>query len=323
MGKLIGKIAVFLLGIAAAVILIIVLSASNSTLDRFFSIISCSSEYTTKEEALKIDTIERAKRSDNTYKKLIVGDSVSYFMFTPLQDYNDEYFIGSTNRPFTMAGQYVVIEEFLKSHPDAQEVYLFFSKDSWESVIDPQCGYQNTVVPFVKTNVLEDLDQSTIEEMRQQYGSLLMTPTFINLYYNSMMNHKLTLNGIIAYHEKILGEDCSKMYETTPGRLSPLAQLYLQKAIDLCNELGVKFYLVHNPLADTEAKHAELEQEKEDFRVSGFMDIAKGYFDSVMYYPIEQFADGVHYGTTPQLQRDAIRDIIDKTGYMKDLVIEP
>lgn len=323
MGKLIGKTLAFLLGVLALIALIIVLSTSNSVFDDFFSLITCSGEYTSKEETLKIDTIERAKETDNSYEKIIVGDSVSYFMFTPLQEYNDVYFIGSTNRPFTMAGQYVVISEFLKSHPEAKEAYLFFSKDSWESVIDPQNGYQNTVVPFVKAGVLDDLDQVTRDEMNKTFSGFLMKPAIVELYYRSMMNHKLVLNSIIAYHEEILGEDCSSLYEKTEGRLSPLSELYLQKTIDLCKEKGVTFHIVHNPLADTEIKHNELEEEKRDFERSPFMYLSDDYFNSVIFYPEEQFADGVHYGVTPELQRNAIRDIINKTGYMTDLVVAP
>lgn len=321
MGRLLGKIALFLTGILAVACLCIVLSSSAGAIDDFFAVISSSEEYTSKEETQKIDAIESAMKTDNNYTKLIVGDSVSYFMFTPLQEYNDNYLIASTSRPFTMAGQYMVIKQFLDAHPDASEVYLFFSKDSWESLIDPQCGYQNTVVPFIEAGVFDELENITREEMYEEYSRFFVNPFVVKLYYNSKMNHKLVLNTIMSYHEKLLGEDMSKMYETTEGCLSPVSELYLDKAMDLCNEKGVELHLMHDPLADTEAKHNELEEEKQDFINSGYMDVATDYFDSVIFYPEEQFVDGVHYGTSDKLQRDAIRDIIKKTGLMTDLVV--
>ena len=322
MGKLIGKIALFLAGILVLCCLCIVLSSCGGVFDDFFATVSSSEEYTPKEETQKIDAINSAKETDNKYTKLIVGDSVSYFMFTQLQEYNDNYLIASTSRPFTMAGQYMVIKQFADSHPNASEVYLFFSKDSWESVIDPQCGYQNTVVPFIEAGVYDDLEDVTKREIVDEYTVFFVNPLAVKLYYNSKMNHKLVLNTIIAYNEKILGKDCSKMYETTEGRLSPLSELYLQKTIDLCNEKGISLHLMHDPLADTDKKHAEMEAEKQDFINSGYMDIAGDYFDSVIFYPKEQFVDGVHYGQSGEMQKDAIRDIINKTGLMTDLVVK-
>jgi hypothetical protein len=320
MKKFIGKTLAFLVILALLVSGLLVLSSVNESCNQFFAYISCSEDYQRQTE--EISVLQRVQQQDNAYDKIMVGDSVCYMLFTRLQDVNDAYFLGGNTRPCTMVMQYVLAKEFMEGHPDAKEVYLFLSKDSWESTIDVQCGYSYVVVPQTQAGTMKDLDEDTVLRMQQLFGRFLMNPYVVNVFDHSLMNHKLVLNGLMVYHELVLGEDMSATYERTENEISPLALQYFEKLVALCEEQGVQLHLLHDPLADTEEKHQEVAMEEEMFRQAGIYDDFSEYFSSVLYYPPEDFFDGVHFNVDDELDNQVIRDIQDHTGLLQDFVVE-
>lgn len=314
----------FLLLLLMMVVGCIIISAANDTTNEIFSFVTNSEDYIRNEEAAKAEAISATMDADNDYTKLLVGDSVSFFLFNRLQEYNDDYLLVGTSRPFTIAGQYIQIKEFLENHPEATDVYMFESKETWEAVIDPQCTYQNLVVPTVETGTYDDLDQNTREEICDEFSSVLLNKKVVRIYNYSNMNRKLMLNGILLYHEKILGEDVSAVYESTPNEVSPLAQQYLAKIIKLCDTNQVTLHILHDPLADTEAKRREVEMERQMLSACGYNDseLFEDYYDSVLYYPEECFFDGVHLNIDDNLQNSVIEDIKKMTGELKEIKYE-
>ena len=318
----IGKTTLFLLGLLLMITAAILLSASCGPFDSVFAFITCSEDYTNDEEVVKAGTILSAMEKGNDYTSLIIGDSVSYMLFAPFQEFNEEYLVGSASRPFTMAGQYVVAKEFLDSHPDAKEVYLFFSKESWEAILDVQCGYNQAVVPMILSGTYDDLDDETKEDNIKTYGRFLLNPYIVDIFHRSRLNHKLVLNGLIEYHEKILGEDCSALYEKTDGEISPLSKVYFKKLVNLCGEHDVTLHVLHDPMADTEKKHKEIKKEKKELKEAGYMDIYDEYFESVVYYPKDEFIDEIHFGVTTDQKKKAIADIKKRHGYLQGFAVE-
>ena len=320
MAKFLGKTIGFLAILAVLVTGILFLSASCEPMNQVFAFLSCSDDY--ERQHAEIQVLKDVQETDNAYTKIMVGDSVCYMLFTRLQDVNDTYFLGANTRPCTMATQYVLVKEFVENHPDAEEVYMFLSKDTWESVIDVQCGYSYVAVPHTQAGTIEDLDPETREEMYRMFGPVLMNPVVVNAFDHSLMNHKIVLNGLVEYHEKILGEDLSADYERTENEISPLALHYFRKIVDLCEEEGLKLHLLHDPVADTEAKHAEIEMEKQMFQAAGLYEQFPEYFSSVLYYPEENFFDGVHFNVDDELNNRVINDIREHTGLLQDFVVE-
>ena len=76
----------------------------------------------------------------------------------------------------------------------------------------------------------------------------------------------------------------------------------------LC-ERNIELHLLHDPLADTEAKHQEVEMEKQMFQEAGLYDTYQEYFDSVLYYPPENFFRRVHFNVEDELNNRVINDI--------------
>ncbi len=62
-----------------------------------------------------------------------------------------------------MSGQYILVEEFLKHHPQATDVYLSVIEDSLITDYETGYGYQYGVMPFAETDTLKLLDPETRE----------------------------------------------------------------------------------------------------------------------------------------------------------------
>lgn len=321
MKRYIIKVGFFFLGLLLIITLCIILPAYNSVLNDVEAFITNSEDYVRNEEAAKAEAILATMDADNGYSKLLVGDSVSYFLFNRLQEYNQEYLLAGTSRPFTIAGQYVQIKEFLENHDNATDVYMFESKATWEAVVDPQGTYQNLVVPTIETGTFDNLNTTTQEEIKKTFSTVLLNKKVVHLYNYSNMNRKIVLNGVLLYHEKILGEDVSAPYESTPNEVSPLAQYYLKSIIELCEDHNVELHILHDPLADTAEKRAEVEQERVMFAQCGYTEstLFEKYYNSVLYYPESYFFDGVHFNIDDELQNAVIKDMQTHTQELGDL----
>jgi len=317
--KYIGKFVGFLLGLVLLLFGTMVLSSVNEPLNDFFAFISCSDEY--ERQDVETQTIIDATKVDNQYSKIIVGDSVCYLLFYGFQEQNDEYLFSGITRPATIATHYTMIKEFLENHPEADEVYMMLSYDTWRSIIDVQCGYSYFVVPNTIAGTMNNYDSKTIQEATEKFGTVLMNKSVVELYDKSLMNHKIVLNSLIWVHENVFDKDMSSSYELTEG-MSDLAYDYFCKIEKLCEENNVELHLIHDPVADTPVKRFELECEKQMFIDMGLYDKYHTYFDNVLFYPIEMFFDGIHLNVEKELQSSVIKDIQEVTNSLEDIIIE-
>ena len=321
MGKYMIKMISFLLLLGGLTAGILGLCAVCEPLDRCLAFLTCSEDYSREDVAPEV--LKTAQESDNDYHSILVGDSVSYMLFANAREVNDKIFLAGNTRPCTMATQYVLVKKFVESHPAAKDVYLFYSKESWESVIDVKCGYSYVIVPHMQAGTLKALEPETLDEAEGKFGPLLMTPFMANLFDRSFVNRKIILNSLLTYHEDVLGEDLSAPFERTYNQISPLALRYFQKMTEVCKEHQVTLHLIHDPLADTPEKHEEVEQEKQMFMDAGLYNDWQEYFESVLYYPEEYFFDGVHFHVEKEMNNAVIHDIKEHTGLMQDLKLQP
>ena len=66
-------------------------------------------------------------RTPGSYTKLLVGDSVCAQMTEAFYDCNQQYCLVGNNRALTMAGEYLLVKEFLETHENVSEVWLMAS----------------------------------------------------------------------------------------------------------------------------------------------------------------------------------------------------
>lgn len=251
----------------------------------------------------------------NDYTKLIIGDSVCHQMYAYLQEYNDDVCIAGTNAGITMAGQYIIAEQFLENHENATDIYLIVIPGSLRQTFDTNYGYQYTVMPFAETDTLQLLDDNTIEQMESVYGKLFMKKEIVWLIDRSAINRKLYLNEI----KKI-----AKLRDE--GYVSDAAIQYIDKLKKLCEEKGVELHLYPGPVRDTEDMHDYVENLfRGEYEESVLFKHYPEYVNGIWYYPEEQFRDGVHFGgewANQEAYNEKIKEMYRGTELVESLLFE-
>lgn len=226
------------------------------------------------------------KESDN-YTKLILGDSVCRQIYNPLQDINEEYCIMGTNRAITLAGQYLLAKEFIENRDNVTDIYLVVTLDSFDAYYDKTFGYQYAIMPFVATDLFQELEDETILTAEKSYGKLFLNKTVVNLIDYSEINRKIYLNMVKQY---------APISEELESHVSEQAICYIQNINQMCEENGIVFHILPTPIKDNEYKHMQMARQQEEFNAAGLQDLVQEYYDCVQFYPEEQFRDEVHLG---------------------------
>ena len=266
-----------------------------------------------KNEGLKeiAPYIEKVQQRDGT-TKLIVGDSMCHQMFNGLQKYNPDYTIVGSNGAITLAGQYLLVSEYMKNHENVTDICMFFFPGSLGRSYDTILGYQYVVMPFGSYNLLEDLEPNTIEDMKKVYGKIFLEQKVIRWMEKSAVGKKIYYNVLkesgIGYMEK------SKL---------EIANQYIKKIYDICGQNNIKLHFYPSPVAE---HNRESISSVED----GYHDTWLGrtfpeFFEKVFYFPDEQAQDGVHFSGEFAEQKkynEWIRKICEGSELLNSLNLE-
>ena len=256
-----------------------------------------------------IPYIEQVRTEDNT-TKLIIGDSVCRQMFKGLEDYNNDISIVGSNGAVTMAGQYILAEQYLEHHPDATDIFLLVIPASLDRSFDTKLGYQYTVLPFVKTDTLKLLDEDTIETMHSVYGKFFMQPQVVNLIERSAINRKIYLNELPKW-----SEGYSAGLE--------LSDQYISKIYELCEEHDVQFYMYACPVS--EKRREGIENNMDKYEQTKLYEYFPDFFNDLHYFPDEQFGGGSHFVgdyNTQESFNEKIQEMFTGTRLLQVLNVE-
>lgn len=275
------RISIFTIILLLILVILDLLSMIGVT-QKYFAILTGSYELLNNNGSDQIiPCIEQAREQDGT-TVLITGDSVCSQMYSGLVECNKDITIIGANGGVTMAGQYIFIHEYLENHPDATDVYLIVLPVSLLRGYDTDLGYQYAVEPFVKTETLGLLNQDTKNLIKDVYGSFFTKKNVCMLLDKSGVNKKLYLNALADLDR---GQKMSYRLE--------LADTYIIKAYELCKERNVSFHLYSGPVS--ESMRSFTEGIKQDYETSKLEEIFPNYFDSILYYPDVETADGTHF----------------------------
>lgn len=258
-----------------------------------------------------IPYIEQVQTKDNT-TTLILGDSVCRQMFKGLQQYNEDICIAGSNATVTMAGQYILAEEYIRNHPNATNIYLMVHPTSLCGTFSTTFGYQYTVMPFVETNTLRLLNDNTIENMKSVYGDFFMKPQIVQLIEKSAINRKLYLNVLKKYKT---GYEQKTTFE--------IADQYIRQIYELCEKNNIGFHLYACPVA--ESKYQIVKELQDDYDNTWMKTQFPNYFDNILFFPDEQSADGTHFSGEYESQthyNEKISKILADTKLLDNLKLD-
>lgn len=255
--------------------------------------------------------IEKVRLRDRT-TILILGDSVCNQMFGSLQDLNNDICIAGTNSAITMAGQYILAKEYIENHENASAIYLFLLPGSLEVTFTTTLGYQYTVMPFVETNTLSILDIETITKMQSVYGKTFMKRNVVEIIDQSAVNRKLYLNLLNQYQEDY--HQISR-YE--------IADQYLKKIYEICDQKGIELYLIPGPVAETQKEYTK--QKMQDYAATWMYSAFPDYAEKILFIPDMELPDGVHFGGEAAVQshyNDIIKILFEDTPLIRKIRFE-
>lgn len=234
-----------------------------------------------------LDIIEKIEKSReyNDYNCLILGDSVCNQIYGSLQEKNADYLILASNRALTMAGQFILVQNFIETHPEVKEIDLIIIPESLTATFDTVYGYQYTAIPFVLTEEISELNTETIGLMNETYGSFFMQPYIVQTISNSPMLRKVYINTLYRLNP----------IESSGAGLSQISVEYLRQIDELCSENDIDFNIISGPIADTSEHRIMLENLEEEIRREGLEELFSDYFCNIIFFPEEYFVDGIHF----------------------------
>lgn len=298
MKKLIGKLCLLFALLLLGFVLLAWLSTKSFSAG-FINRLTKSEDYANQLMASnEVEAVLEKARTQDESTKLIIGDSVCNAIFGELQSVNPQYSMLCSNKGVTMAGQYILAHEYLENHPEATDVYLLLITNSMITGFDTEFGYQYAVMPFVKTDTISLLDEGTIQDMKDVYFSPFVTKAGVLLVEQSAMVKKLYLNAL-------------KKYKPNPYKLefSELTTSHILKIEALCKERGVTMHFLALPVADTEERREIEKTLKQRYEESDLYASFPKFYDGFLYYPAEQFPDGMHPEANRALRDDMIHAI--------------
>ncbi len=244
-----------------------------------------------------VDVISEVKVQDET-TVLVIGDSIARQMFSGFQGECPNVRIDCANAAINISGQYMLVIEYLKNHPNTTDIWLFAHPLTLTRTYDLELGYGYAVLPFAMEGSLKYLDDITLDQMASVYGRAALNGCVASCINASPMNRKLFFSYVRLHNEEYVQ---SNDYEIT--------SLYVIKLKDLCEERGVSFHFYSSP--STEYYREKIEETREDFESSPLHEVYPDYLDSIYYFPTDWSEDYTHFGGD-YANRDTYEHVINE-----------
>jgi hypothetical protein len=256
--------------------------------------------------------IERANEQSSSIHSIFLGDSVSHELFWPgFEGRPDERFLTS-NQAGSLAAQYYILADAVRSFPNLRAVYLFYYPGSFGNDLGPPlsndyfCGFFHSPAEIREVfGVKRELRLSLA-----QIGRLILP----NILATNSLNRPLvwemdwsrpsgaaTGGGtdpepLLALLDRIVGAlpDDPPPPSTDveqPVFLSHVSRHYLPKMHELCRAHGIALHVLPCPCSDARA----------------FVDTGHVYERPILYRPAAQFGDGVH--VKERFRGEAVRQL--------------
>lgn len=294
-----------------------------STIPAFNPIINMLTNSVNYDGMGKMETFflwEKVKQPSNA-RKVIFGDSVANQLYEYRE--NNEYRVVTGNMSMTLIWQYIFVRDYLEMNPQTTDVYLCFTSDIFEHSFETGMSYNYMLIPLAQYNQMDVLEEKQTELLKDMFGTFFINPKVACFIGNSGLNTKLYLNAVKKFYEWFPGR--KDIVEKTQNPDFELAETYLLKIKELCEEKDVKLHMLPNPQKDTPENRMYLEKMKEKYRNSSLHQMNPDFFEQIVFYPEECFKDELHF-TDEYLEEDGkvviIKEIQKATGKLAGLIKE-
>lgn len=185
---------------------------------------------------------------------ILLSDSVSY---GPLSRYKLKPNILdlSSNQAISLAGNYFLLERYLKTHKAPKEVYLFFIYDLFKNNLTSRLNYLYFTTVFTKKNEQEELSRISRSEVYDKLNYFNSRKSNLKKYFKEfkprIKKDFVDIYDLTVIQKKIktaVYQGRTKIYAN--AKLTPFANHFLKKIIKLCQYHNIKLTLVVEPMPE-------------------------------------------------------------------------
>ncbi len=214
-------------------------------------------------------SIKRSKTKHKT-KKLLLGDSVAKQLFP---DPNDTINSLACNHAISLAGQYFLLNNYIKTGNKPDTVYLLFSNLSFLNNLHQIYTYHYFLKPFYHAEYDSEFTPTVYEQI-----------------------HK------IPYHQfcrepYILTSNWAPLFTSTDSvdytLLSPISIQYLNKIKALAHQEKFKLIILPIPMS-IKSKPSVEKINRQEITDNNFEEEFKHYFQNIVYLDESCFSDEIH-----------------------------
>lgn len=221
------------------------------------------------------DAIDRSKKKWKT-KKLILGDSVGDQLFSDYKA-NDTLISLATLASISMAGQYILLNNYLTAGNQLDHLYLVFNPNSFKNNIEGKVGYCYFLKPFYISENQHLYTETAIYQIdKMPFKSICQNPV-------------VKISGW-APDNRFFLSDYAK------DKNSFLSDLSLEYLIKM-KELGFKHHFSITTFATPviESNRMKVEElDKSAISKNNLDTIFKNYFENIIYLDSSFFVDEFH-----------------------------
>ncbi|MHA8065588.1 hypothetical protein V7S76_02785 [Aquirufa sp. ROCK2-A2] len=207
--------------------------------------------------------------SKHKQKKLVIGDSVGKQILDEEID-SSKYISLCTNQAISMAGQFILLNNYISNGNNIDEVILIMHPLSFRNNLNQNFTYNYFIKPFYTEENKKYLDSYTVNQIKQ-------IPFFYLANYHPI---KVSLWSPDYPTEK-----------TTIG-ISTISKIYLSKIIQLCESKGIKLSILSPPINEDLRK--EIGQIQQEILLAN-PTYLKPYIAGIHYYSKKYYLpDNIH-----------------------------
>jgi hypothetical protein len=206
---------------------------------------------------------------------LFLGDSVARQIFPPGEEKNPSLRYLTTNQAISVAGQYYLLEDALKTHPNVKRVFMFYTPSAWANDWDQAfthdyfCGYFH--------QPRQVLEAFAVKRDWSLLGTHLGRAFLPNL---AALNSTLSQSRVKPRRSWV-----KEAKPDQPIEVSDVSKAYLEKLRNLCSSRGIAFRVYPCPVS----------------QAFSFRDDSHLYDAPIVYLPPDAFHDDAIHLTAPNV----------------------
>jgi hypothetical protein len=206
------------------------------------------------------------------FKKLLIGDSVARQISTGNR-LGDSVYSLACNQAVSMAGQYILLNNYIQSGNQFDTLYILYSPSSFQNNLDQIFTFNYFMKPFYEDQNFKYLSKNVHDQISK-----------IPFHSASQLNLIKSSNWSPEYNSKSI---------PVVSFLSPISIEYLTR-IDSLSKLHGFHIIVISPPCSKNFRRSILQMDRRKIFNNKLDRLFEGYFESIIYLDEAKFTDGLH-----------------------------